>query len=325
MAKAKYVLAVDQGTTGTHVSILDDKLRVVGELLPRVHPALPQARLGGARPGGNLGQRRAVHRAGRSRTRGSRARTSPRSASPTSARRPACGCARAASPLQPRDRLAGPAHLGALREAARSRARRPRVRETTGLVLDPYFSGHQARLDAGAREGGAEARREGRAVLRHHRHLARLQADRGPGARHGRLQRQPHAADGPAACCSGTTGMRALLRRAGRAACRRFAARRRCYGTTRGMKSLPDGIPIGGHGGRPAGGALRAGVLLARRVQVHLRHRRLPADEHRRDAGALEGGAAHHGGVADRTARPRTRWRAAPSSPAPRCSGCATG
>ena len=30
MAKAKYVLAVDQGTTGTHASILDDKLRVVG-------------------------------------------------------------------------------------------------------------------------------------------------------------------------------------------------------------------------------------------------------------------------------------------------------
>jgi glycerol kinase len=38
MAKAKYVLALDQGTTGTHVSILDTKLQVVG----RSYKELPQ-------------------------------------------------------------------------------------------------------------------------------------------------------------------------------------------------------------------------------------------------------------------------------------------
>ena len=31
MAKKRYVLAIDQGTTGTHVSLLDDKLQVVGK------------------------------------------------------------------------------------------------------------------------------------------------------------------------------------------------------------------------------------------------------------------------------------------------------
>lgn len=38
MAKAKYVLALDQGTTGTHVSILDTRLQVVG----RSYKELPQ-------------------------------------------------------------------------------------------------------------------------------------------------------------------------------------------------------------------------------------------------------------------------------------------
>ena len=31
MAKQRYVLAIDQGTTGTHVSIVDQRLKVVGK------------------------------------------------------------------------------------------------------------------------------------------------------------------------------------------------------------------------------------------------------------------------------------------------------
>ena len=41
-------------------------------------------------------------------------------------------------------------------------------------------------------------------------------------------------------------------------------------------------IPIAGHRGRPAGGAVRPAVLRARPGQEHLRHRLLHADEHRR-------------------------------------------
>ena len=31
MAKRRYLLAIDQGTTGTHVLVVDDRLDVVGE------------------------------------------------------------------------------------------------------------------------------------------------------------------------------------------------------------------------------------------------------------------------------------------------------
>ena len=42
--------------------------------------------------------------------------------------------------------------------------------------------------------------------------------------------------------------------------------------------------PGGRHRRRPAGGPVRPGVLRGRRGQEHLRHRVLPADEHRREA-----------------------------------------
>ena len=41
------------------------------------------------------------------------------------------------------------------------------------------------------------------------------------------------------------------------------------------------GHPDRGHGGRPAGGAVRPGLLHAGQCEEHLRHRLLPADEHR--------------------------------------------
>ena len=71
-------------------------------------------------------------------------------------------------------------------------------------------------------------------------------------------------------------------------------------GHTRGVPGLPDGVPIAGLAGRrSAGGAVRPGVLRARRGQVHLRHRRVHPDEHRRHAGRVEGRAAHHRRVGD--------------------------
>jgi hypothetical protein len=49
-------------------------------------------------------------------------------------------------PLVQRHRLAGPAHRRGLRDACRARLT-DKVRERTGLVIDAYFSGHQAGLD----------------------------------------------------------------------------------------------------------------------------------------------------------------------------------
>ena len=53
-------------------------------------------------------------------------------------------------------------------------------------------------------------------------------------------------------------------------------------------------IKIAGSAGRPAGGPLRAGLFHAGGRQEHLRHRRLPADEHRRPAGAQPQRAGDH-------------------------------
>src|SRR5919198_1106891 len=42
MAKAKYVLAIDQGTTGTHVSVLDARLRVTGKAYREFEQIFPK-------------------------------------------------------------------------------------------------------------------------------------------------------------------------------------------------------------------------------------------------------------------------------------------
>ena len=76
---------------------------------------------------------------------------------------------------------------------------------------------------------------------------------------------------------------------------------------------------------RPAGRAVRADVLLARRGQVHLRDRQLPALQHRRAAGAVGQRPADHGLLPHRRrGRRPTPWRARSRSPARSCSGSAT-
>jgi glycerol kinase len=53
----------------------------------------------------------------------------------------------------------------------------------------------------------------------------------------------------------------------------------------------------GRRAGRPAGGAGRPDLLQAGRGEEHLRHRLLPADEHRDQAGALDLRPRHHRGL----------------------------
>ncbi len=45
MAKRRYILAVDQGTTGTHVTVLDDRLKVSGQAY-REFPKPSRSRVG---------------------------------------------------------------------------------------------------------------------------------------------------------------------------------------------------------------------------------------------------------------------------------------
>ena len=84
-------------------------------------------------------------------------------------------------------------------------------------------------------------------------------------------------------------------------------------------------VPDRGHRRRPAGGALRPDVRRAGPDEEHLRHRLLPAAEHRRRSRSRRRTACSRPSPGRSAAAPSTRWRAACSSAARSCSGCATG
>ena len=153
-----------------------------------------------------------------------------------------------------------------LREAGHE----PLVRERTGLVLDPYFSG--TKIEWLIREGGVPRdaafgtidswlvfKLTGRARDRLLERLAHAPV------------RHPRARAGTPELCD-LLGVRPGL--AARAAPERARVRRDVR-----VRRLGAG---GGHRGRPAGGALRPGLPRARARQEHLRHRQLRAPERRR-------------------------------------------
>ena len=92
-----------------------------------------------------------------------------------------------------RHRLAGPPHRGVLRppEARRPRGAHPRQHRPGHRRL---LLRHQGRLAARQRPRRPSQGRRRRAGLRHHRHLADLEADRRHAAHHRRQQRLAHAA-----------------------------------------------------------------------------------------------------------------------------------
>ena len=189
------ILAIDQGTSGTTCLVFDEDGPGQRPRLPRVHPALPAPGLGRARRRRDLGRHARRGAARRSTPPASTAAGWPASASPTSARRSWPGTATPASRCTARSsgRTAAPPR------AATSCARpghEPLVRERTGLVLDPYFSG--TKIEWLIRHGDVPARRR----LRHDRLLARLQAHRR--ARDRLLERLAHAAVRHRRACAGT-------------------------------------------------------------------------------------------------------------------------
>ena len=133
-----------------------------------------------------------------------RARTSPRSASPTSARPPWCGTAPPAQPCTAPSsgRTAAPPI-----SARRLKSRRPRAGDLGQDRPDhrSLFFRHQSRLDPRPRPRRARTRRAGRADVRHRRLLSAVAADRRQGARHRRHQRLAHAAVQHPHRASGTT------------------------------------------------------------------------------------------------------------------------
>ena len=139
MAKAKYVLALDQGTTGTHVSILDARLRVVGKAYREFTQHFPK-------PGwvehdldeiwrsSELCITRALKEAG---LKG----TAIEAIGITNQRETTGLWMRETGEPLGRAIVWQDRRTSDLCAELKAKGHEPRVREATGLVLDPYFSG----------------------------------------------------------------------------------------------------------------------------------------------------------------------------------------
>ncbi|WP_225410416.1 glycerol kinase GlpK [Stigmatella hybrida] len=245
MAKAKHVLAIDQGTTGTHVTILDARLQVVGRSYREFTQHFPKPSwvehdLEEIWASSEFCIARALRDAGlKGQDIAAVGITNQRETTGLWHRGTGKPLARA---IVWQDR-----RTADICQGLKARGVEPRVREVTGLVLDPYFSGTKltwlfehvkgARTRAEKGEvcfgtidtwlvykltGGAvhvtDVSNASRTLLMDLRSLTwddELRALLGV----------------PAACLPQIRGSAEV------------------YGTTKGMKSLPDGIPISGMAG----------------------------------------------------------------------------
>ena len=274
----QYVIALDQGTTSSRAIVFDRAGRHSRRRAAGIPPALPAARLGRARRRRNLGHASPACRPRRWRWPASGARDIA-AIGITNQRETTVVWDRATGRAhRQRHRLAGPAHGAALRRAARARATRRLFPRKTGLVLDAYFSGTKLRwlLDhvPGARERAATRR----AGLRHHRHLADLEPDRR------RASISPTRPTPPARCCSTSTPATGTTNCWRCSTCRATCCRE-VGPVQRRLRAAPriDGadIPIAGIAGDQQAALFGQACLAPGDGQEHLRHRLLPADEHR--------------------------------------------
>ncbi|NVJ24560.1 MULTISPECIES: glycerol kinase GlpK [Myxococcus] len=245
MPKAKYVLALDQGTTGTHVSILDSKLKVVGRSYKEFTQHFPKPSwvehdLDEIWATSEWCIGRALKHAGLvGRDISAVGITNQRETTGLWARDTGKPLHRAIV-WQDRRTSEMCRHL-------KERGVEPRVRETTGLVVDPYFSGTKLTW------------------LFEHLKGARAKAERGDVC-FGTIDTwlvykltggTTHVTDVSNASrtmlmdlktLQWSDEMRALLKVP--AACLpQIRGSAEVYGTTRGMRSLPDGIPVAGMAG----------------------------------------------------------------------------
>ena len=177
--------------------------------------------------------------------------------------------------------------------------RRRVLPQSHGPAALELFQQPEDPVDPRQRAGGAAPGRVRRRALRQHRHVPRVASHRRPARRHSRdrrHQRQPHAVDEPADPRLGSGSAGRVRHPARDAAGDPLEQRAVRDGGARADSRRADCR----HPGRPAGRARGAGVLPAGRGEEHLRHRLLPADEHRRGGRAVALRAADDGGVPHR-------------------------
>ena len=316
----KHVLAIDQGTTSTRAILFDERARAVAlarRELPQHYPASGWVEHD---PEDIWRDTLATVRRGHRPRPGAAAGITALGI--TNQRETVVVWERASGqPDPPRHRLAGSPHAPRCARARRAGAEEV-VRRKTGTAARSLLLRHQDRLDSRPRARRPHARRARRARLRHRRHLPALAADR-RGACTSPTSPTPRAPcsttstprTGTRSCCACCASRASLLPQVRDSS--------EVYGA-HDARALRPVAPHRRDRRRPAGRAHRAGVLRARHGQVHLRHRLLPAAQHRRDGGRLPATAcSRRPPIASAAASP-TPWRDRSSSPARRSSGCAT-
>ena len=275
----RFVLALDQGTTSSRAILFERDGTVARDRAARIPPDLSAARLGRARRHRDLGD--AVGRDARGARQGARAApaTSPPSASPTSARRPRLGARDAASPIANaivwQDRRTAP-----MCDELRAAGHAPTFAAKTGLVLDAYFSGTKLSGCSTTFRAHARARERGELAFGTVDTWLVWNLTGGARALSPMRQREPHAA---VRHPHGRLGRRAAAHRSTSRArcCREVVA---SSGVCGRRASTACDVPIAGIAGDQQAALFGQACLVAGARQEHVRHRLLPADEHRRQA-----------------------------------------
>ncbi len=244
MASTRYVLAVDQGTTSTRAVLLDAKLNVCGVGQQEFTQHFPKAGL----VEHDLKEiwettERCIGRA----LKQAKVKGTEIAAIGITNQRETTGLWTTAGKPVHRAIVWQDRRTSELCAELKAKGEEPRVRETTGLVLDPYFSGTKLKW------------------LLDHVKDARLMAERGE-LRFGTIDTwlvykmtagAQHVTDASnasrtllmnLATLQWDDGMLSLLD-VPRSVLPRIAASAELYGVTKGMRSLPDGIPVSGIAG----------------------------------------------------------------------------
>ncbi len=302
MGAARFILALDAGTTSSRSLIFDERGRVVAQAQREFTQYFPQPGWVEHDARRDLGHAARHHARCVARRAGSRRATSRRSASPTSAK-PPCLWERATRRARgARHRLAGPAHRRSLRSAAR-RGTRKRDRQRAPACCS-------IRIFRRPNSPGCSITSKARA--------------------HARSAASWPSAPSTAGCCTSSPAHRRHITDATNASrtllynlrlgdwdprlLEMLRIPRACLpeivdsclprAAARGNRSRRRQTTAHRHRRRPAGRVVRPGLFHARHGQEHLRHRLLRADECRRPAACLASSTAEHGGDTPRRRQP---------------------
>ena len=325
---ADFVGAVDQGTTSTRFMIFDHGGNEVARHQLEHEQILPQAGWVEHNPIEIWERTTAGHPDRAQQGQPARRRTSPRSASPTSARPPWSGTGSTGRPLLQRDRLAGHPHRP---HRLRARARRARATSSAARPACRRRPTSPAARSSGSwrtSTGCGRPPRSGDAIFGNTDTLAAVEPHRRRRRRRPRHrpdQRQPHDADGPRDARLGRRAARRSSTSRGDAAAR--SSRR----PTRRLRRRPG--PTGPSAARcrsPATSATSRRPPSARSASRPARPRTPTApatsccSTPAPSSSAPRTACSRRSATSSATRPPSTRWRARSRSPARPCSGCAT-